>query len=191
MCESAKKVLPNYETLYPVPIVLVTCVDKKNNPNIITIAWCGVVSSAPPAISISIRPSRYSYELISQQKEFVVNIPNIDIAQQTDYCGFVSGRNTDKFKETGLTAITAKKVKSPLIKECPVNIECQLKQVIELGAHHMFIGEIVCVHADKDILDAKNIDYTKARPITYNQGEYWGLGEKIGYYGFSRNMRKD
>jgi len=187
MNTSSKKIFDAYEALYAVPTVLVTCIDKDNKPNIITIAWTGVVSSGPPSVSISIRPGRYSFDLIKNQKEFAVNIPNEQLLRQTDYCGVVSGRKVDKFKETGLTAIPASKIKSPLIKECPVNIECKLANAIDLGCHYMFVGEVLCVHADKSVLDTQGeIDYSKTKPITYNQGEYWSLGQKLGFYGISK-----
>lgn len=186
-----KKILRPYEALYPVSVVLVTCVGKDSKPNIITIAWTGVVCSSPPCISVSIRPSRYSFELIKQTKEFVINIPNEKYLMQTDYCGIISGRNADKFKQTKFTPVAASKVKPPLIKECPVNIECKVKHVIDLGAHHMFIGEVVAVNAEQDILnDFGEIDYSKTKPIVYNQGQYWSLNKRIGEFGISRKTGK-
>lgn len=180
-------ILPS-EALYPVPVVLVSCMDKANQKsNIITIAWCGVVCSAPPALSISIRPSRHSHKLIRSCGDFVVNIPNEKILRQADLCGTRSGKDIDKFKMCSFTAIPSSKILSPMIKECPVNIECVLKDVVKLGAHDMFIGTIVAVHADEDITDGKgNIDYGKAKPFVYNQGEYWNLGKEIGRYGFAK-----
>jgi flavin reductase (DIM6/NTAB) family NADH-FMN oxidoreductase RutF len=117
----------------------------------------------------------------------VVNIPTEDILEETDFCGMVSGENVDKFSETGLTPEPAEKVKPPLIRECPVNIESILKKKIPLGAHHLFIGEIVRVHVDKEVLDDKErIDFTKVAPFVFNQDEYWNLHQKIGVYGFSK-----
>jgi len=183
--------LEKYEALYPVPVVLVTYLDKEGEPNIVTVAWTGVASSSPPTVSISLRPSRYSFTCIKNQLEFVINIPTEDILEKVDYCGLVSGRNVNKFLKAGLGPIEPTKVRPPLIKECPVNIECRLTKVVELGAHHMFIGEITCVHVDEDILNPEGeIDYAKTRPIVYNQGEYWSLGEKRGYYGFSAKTLK-
>jgi len=183
-----KTELPLNASLYPVPVTLVTCIDKKSKKlNVIAIAWCGVICSDPPMISISIRPSRYSHRLISETGDFAVNIPSKKIVRETDLCGTVSGNKSDKFKECPLTAIPSKNILSPLIRECPVNIECKLEQIIKLGSHDMFIGRVVGVHADKEVLgpDGK-IDYARALPFVYNQGEYWGIGEKIGYHGFSR-----
>lgn len=183
----SKLELPPSEGLYPVPVVLVSCRDKvSNNSNIITIAWCGVVCSNPPQLSVSIRPSRHSFKLIKDTGDFVVNIPTAGMLKEADMCGNLSGRSADKFKLCGFTAIPASKVSSPLIKECPVNIECKLKDVLDLGVHHMFIGEVVSVHVDESIADPSGkIDFAKAKPIVYVRGEYWDLGKKIGFYGFS------
>lgn len=177
--------LPLSPTLYPVPVALVSC-GSKDRANITTIAWCGIVCSDPPQLSVSIRPSRHSHKIIKETGDFVVNIPTEDILKKADLCGVVSGRDKDKFKLCGFTKIASSKVNSPMIEECPVNIECKLKDIVSLGAHDMFIGEVVAVHAEKAMLDANGkIDYKKAKPIVYNQGEYWGLGRKIGHHGFS------
>lgn len=178
---------PPSEALYPVPVVLVTCLDRaKSRANAITIAWCGIVASNPPQISVSIRPSRYSHKLIIAEKSFVVNIPTKDIMEKADLCGMRSGKDIDKFKACSFTQVPASRVSAPMIKECPVNIECALKEVLRLGSHDCFIGEVVCVHTDESVLnDSGDIDYAKARPFVFNQGEYWDLGKKIGYYGCS------
>ncbi len=175
------------EALYPAPVVLVSSVDQSTKKaNIITIAWCGVVCSAPPLLSVSIRPGRFSHKLIKDTGDFVVNIPSKEMLMKVDLCGVRSGRDIDKFKACNFTASPSSKVTSPRIEECPVNIECKLKHVINLGAHDMFIGEVVSVHVDERIVDKDgNIDYKKAKPFVYNHGEYWDLGEKIGSYGFS------
>ena len=176
-----------WTALFPCPVVLVTCLDNEGNPNIITLAWVGTVCSEPPIIAVGIRPTRYSYGLIKSNKEFVVNIPTTKILRESDYCGVSSGKNVEKFSETKLTKQKAENVKSPLIKECPVNIECKLKEVIPLGAHDLFLGEIIQVHVDNEILDEKgNIDFKKADPFVFNQGEYWSINKKLGNYGFSK-----
>jgi len=176
-----------YTALFPCPVVLVTCVDSTGKPNIITLAWAGTVSSEPPTIGLGIRPTRYSYKLIEKTKEFVVNIPTTKILKETDYCGVTSGKDTDKFFQTKLTQEPADKVNPPLIRECPVNIECILKDRVPLGTHDLFLGEIVQIHIDQDILDETgNIDFTKADPFTYNHGEYWSTHKKIGSYGFTK-----
>jgi len=180
-----------FTALFPCPVVLVTCVDSAGEPNIITLAWAGTVCSEPPIIGLGIRPTRYSHSLIENSKEFVVNIPTTKILKETDYCGVTSGKDTDKFSETKLTQEQAEKVKPPLIRECPVNMECILKDRIPLGAHDLFLGEIIQVHIDQNILDKKgNIDFTKADPFTYNQGEYWSIHKKIGTYGFSKQKKE-
>lgn len=177
--------------LFPCPVVLVTSVGSSGKPNIITIAWVGTVCSDPPMLSIAIRPPRYSCKLISGSREFVVNIPTKTILRQVDFCGMVSGKSMDKFVETGLTPESAAKVQAPLIKECPVNIECVVKKQMALGAHRLFLGEIVQVHVDKDVLDENGrIDFNRAEPFVYNEGEYWSLSEKIGLYGFSISKKK-
>ena len=176
-----------FTALFPCPVVLVTCVDSKGKPNIITLAWVGTLCSEPPTIGLGIRPTRYSHKLIENCKEFVVNIPTTKIVRETDCCGVTSGRDVDKFSNTKLTQRLADKVKVPLIHECPVNIECILKQKLTLGTHDLFVGEIVQVHIDQDILDENgNVDLTKGSPFTYNLGEYWSLHKKIGTYGFSK-----
>ncbi|MGD9130119.1 MAG: flavin reductase family protein [Candidatus Bathyarchaeota archaeon] len=179
-----------YTALFPCPVVLVTCVDSKGAPNIITLAWAGTVCSEPPTVGLGIRPSRHSHKLIENSREFVVNIPPAKILRETDYCGVTSGRDADKFSETKLTPEQADKVESPLIRECPVNMECKLKDVIPLGAHDLFLGEIVQIHINKDILDDKgHIDFKKANPFVFNVGEYWSLHKKIGTYGYSKRTK--
>lgn len=183
----AKKVLPPAEALYPTPCVLVSCADRETKRhNIVTIAWCGVVCSQPPQVSISVRPSRYSHGMIKASGEFVVNIPTVDQITETDRCGIVSGRDTDKFAACRFTPEPASKVFAPLIKECPVNIECVVRSTHSLGAHDMFIGEVVAVHVDDAVAGpGGKPDIARARPITFDLGDYWSLAEKIGFYGFS------
>ncbi|MEM2146090.1 MAG: flavin reductase family protein [Candidatus Jordarchaeaceae archaeon] len=193
MMLSLKKELTPSIALYPTPVVLATSIDEKGKPNICTLAWAGVVCSEPPQIGISIRPSRYSHGLISKTMEYVVNIPTSDIVKETDYCGMVTGKNVDKFKETKLTPVKAKKVKPPLIKECPVNLECKVKNVIKLGAHDLFIGEIVNINADADVMDSPtSINFGKLKAITWNpiSREYYTLGKALGVYGFSQQSNK-
>ena len=185
----SKKELKPAVALYPTPVILATSVDENGKPNVCTLAWVGVLCSEPPQIGISIRPTRYSHELISKTKEYVVNIPTADIVKETDYCGMVTGRKVDKFKETKLTPIEAKKVKPPLIEECPVNLECKVKDIISLGAHDLFIGEIVCVNASEEVMSSPTkINFGKLNPITWNpvSREYYSLGKPLGSYGFSQ-----
>ena len=177
--------------LNPVPVVMVTCADAEGKPNIITIAWAGTINSEPPMVSISVRKERYSYELIKNKGEFIINIPNCKLAFVTDLCGVKSGRDNDKFSLTGLTAETASNVSVPLIKECPVNIECRVKHVISLGSHDMFISEIVAVNVDESLIDEKGkMDMGKADLICYSHGEYWSLEKSLGYFGYSVTKKK-
>ena len=172
--------------LYPLPVVMVSVADKKGNHNIITVAWAGTVCTNPPMLSISVRPERHSYGMIKETMEFVINLTTEELAYATDYCGVRSGRDVDKFKEMHLTPETATEVKAPLIKESPVNIECKVKEIIELGSHHMFLAEVVAVHVDDKYMNDKNkFELSKAKPLVYSHGEYYTLGENVGRFGYS------
>lgn len=179
--------------LIPLPAVLITCGGYNSRANIITISWCGIVCSQPPMLSISIRENRYSYNIIKSSGEFVANITGADMAKAVDYCGNHSGKDFDKFKETGLTPEKADKVNAPLIKESPINLECQIRKSLELGTHHMFVAEIVATHIEESMLDAKGrLDVQKINPLVYgtNARQYWsGLSKLHGYYGFTRNTK--
>ena len=179
-----KKTLKPDTNLVPVPAVMVSCGDMENS-NIITIAWTGIINSNPPMIYISIRDTRYSYDIIKDNKEFVVNIPSENLIWETDFCGTKSGRNIDKFKEAKLTKERCTKVKAPSILECPINLECKVREIKKLGSHDMFIAEIVAVNAEeKYILDGKlNLD--KLDLITYVSPNYNTASKKIGERGIS------
>ena len=177
--------------LYPLPVVMVSAADKEGRDDIITVAWAGTVCTNPPLVSISIRPERYSYHMIRETGEFVINLTTEELAFATDYCGVKSGRDVDKFKETGLTREKAEKVKAPMIAEAPVSIECKVKEIRELGSHHMFIAQVAAVHADEKYMDEKNrFDLNRARPIVYSHGEYLGTGKKLGTFGYSVKKAK-
>ncbi len=179
----AKLVKRPSTALYPVPAVLVTC-GIGDQANIITLAWAGTICSDPPSVGIAIRPSRHSYDLIRQAEEFVVNIPTTDLVAQVDYCGQVSGRDVDKWAACGFTPEPGSAITTPLIAQCPVNLECKLARIIPLGVHDLFVGEIVAVHVDEAISDSRGrIDYEKARPLAYLGGQYRGIGELLGQYG--------
>ena len=168
-----KKSIGISERMYPNPAVMVSC-SNENIDNIITLAWVGTVCSNPPMISISIRPSRYSHEIISGSKEFVINIPNEEMIRACDFCGTNSGRNIDKFKELGLTKEKGFIVSSPIIKECPINIECRVKEIIHLGTHDMFIGEVVSVDADEEVVYSDGeIDYERIGMLSYLMNNYF------------------
>lgn len=177
--------------LYPLPAVMVSVSDGKGNDNIITVAWTGTVCTNPPMVSISVRPSRYSYQMIKDTGEFVINLTTEELAYATDYCGVRSGRDVDKFAEMNLTKEKAEYVKVPLIKESPVSIECRVKEVKELGSHHMFLAEVLAVHADEEYMDEKEkFHLNKARPLVYSHGEYLGTGKKLGTFGYSVKKKK-
>lgn len=170
----AKKVLPPQTLLYPVPVALVSCGELGGKKNIITLAWVGVVNSEPPMVGIGVRPSRYSHELISKTREFVVNLPRADQVKAVEVCGSTSGCTSDKFAATGLTAVPGAKVRAPLIAECPVNLECRVQQIVNLPTHDLFLAEIVAVHVAEEVLDGHGrIDPDKARPLAYCNGQYW------------------
>lgn len=172
--------------LYPLPAVLVSTADSRGNQNVFTVAWTGTICSDPAMVSISVRPERYSYHMIQETGEFVINLTTKDLAFATDYCGVKSGRDIDKFKEMHLTPLASDKVSAPLIKESPVNIECKVTQTIPLGTHDMFLAEVVAVHADEAYMDEKGkFSFTKANPLVYSHGTYFTLGEKIGSFGYS------
>jgi len=183
----AKVLKEPFRALYPLPIVLVTCLDKAGQPNVITVAWVGTVASIPPCLAIGVRPYRYSHAAIEEQGEFVVNIPNRELLSAVDYCGRMSRhRTSDKFAETGLTPVQASQVASPLIAECPVNIECQLIYSAELGSHTLFVGQILAVHVDEELLDPEGfIDYARTQPVVYLSNEYWSLGQRLATAGFT------
>lgn len=172
--------------LYPLPAVMVSCQKKGEKPNIITVAWTGTVCTNPAMVYISVRPERYSYDIIKETKEFVINLTTKELARATDFCGVRSGRDTDKFKEMKLTPSKSEHILAPGIEEAPVNIECKVKEILELGSHHMFLAEVVGVHADKAYMNEKGkFDLNKAELLAYSHGEYFDLGKKIGTFGFS------
>ena len=172
--------------LYPLPVVLVSAADEEGNTNVLTVAWAGTVCSDPPMVSVSIRPERYSYRMIKETGEFVINLTSEELAYATDYCGVVSGRDADKFKNMHLTPVKGDVVKAPLIKESPVNIECIVKDIKSLGSHDMFIAQVAAVHVDEKYMDTKNKFHLEdAHPIVYSHGIYMSLGKKIGTFGYS------
>ncbi|HHV61909.1 MAG TPA: flavin reductase family protein [Firmicutes bacterium] len=176
--------------LYPVPAVLVSSKGKEGPPNVLTVAWTGTVCSEPPMLSISVRPERYSHALITQSGEFVVNLPTKKLIRAVDLCGVKSGKDMDKFAAAGLTPAPSSVVKAPIIEECPVNIECRVTQAIPLGSHDMFIGEIVTVHVEGELMDKKgHLDLARANLIAWVHGHYAEIGKMMGYFGFSVRKR--
>lgn len=172
--------------LYPAPVVLVSVADASGKTNILTVAWTGTICSDPAMLYISVRPERYSYQMIKESKEFVVNLTTKDLAQATDYCGVRSGKDVDKWKEAHLTAGKAQEVSAPIIMESPVNIECKVVEVKELGSHHMFIAKVVAVDVDPTYLNSKGkLELNRTELIAYSHGEYLETGKSIGTFGYS------
>ncbi len=171
--------------VYPVPAVLVSC-GSNEHANLITVAWTGTLNTNPAMAYISIKPERYSYNIIKETGEFVINLTNEDLCYATDWCGVKSGAKVDKFKELHLHKENAKYVKCPLLKESPVSIECKVKEIIPLGSHHMFVGEVLCIDADNKYINEKGaFDINKCNLISYANGNYYKLGKKIGKFGYS------
>lgn len=169
----------------PVPPTMVSCgtIDK---PNILTIAWTGIINSIPPMTYISVRPERFSYDIIKENLEFVINLPTEKLAKACDWCGVKSGRDVDKFKEMNLTPIKANKIDAPIIAESPINVECKVKEIIRLGSHDMFLAEILAVNVDKNIIDNDGkLLMDKANILAYSHGTYYTLGKALGTFGFS------
>lgn len=172
--------------LYPVPAVLVSCRDKKGNDNVLTVAWAGTICSDPAMLSISVRKERYSYPMIKESGEFVVNLTTRELVRATDYCGVKSGRDEDKFAAAGLTKGEAEKINAPIIMESPVNLECRVVNVLELGSHDMFLAEVVNVQVSDEYMDEKGgFHLNDAKLLAYSHGEYYALGEKLGTFSYS------
>lgn len=176
--------------IYPVPAVLVTSGDMENS-NIITVAWTGIMNTNPAIVYISVRPERHSYKMIKENKEFVINLTNEDLAYATDWCGVRSGSKYDKFKEMNLTKEKAKFVKAPIIKESPVAIECKVIEEREFGSHTTFVAEVLSIDADDKYIDKNGaFDISKCKLIAYANGGYYSLGKKIGKFGYSVQKKK-
>ena len=182
----AKQIWKAGNMVYPLPAVMVTCRDKDGNDNIITVAWTGTICTNPSMAYISVRPERHSYNMIKETGEFVINLTTKELTFATDYCGVKSGRDVDKFKECKLTKENAVHVNVPMIKESPVNIECKVERIDELGSHHMFVAKVLAVHADEKYMDKTGkFNLAKSELIVYSHGEYYSMGEKLGSFGYS------
>lgn len=176
--------------IYPIPAVMVSCGTMEKS-NIITVAWTGILNTNPAIVYISVRPERYSYNLIKEQGEFIINLTNKDLVRQTDWCGVKSGAKVDKFKEMNLHKENANFVKCPMIKESPVSIECKVKEIKELGSHHVFIAEVLAINADEKYIDQNGaFDISKCDLIAYANGGYYTLDKKTGKFGYSVQKKK-
>ncbi|MGN1114106.1 MAG: flavin reductase family protein [Oscillospiraceae bacterium] len=174
----------------PLPPTMVTC-GTCEHPNVLTVAWTGILNTQPPVTYISLRPERYSYSIIKQSGEFVINLTTEQLVKAADYCGVKSGKNTDKFKDMQLTAEKSQKVSAPILAQSPVNIECKVREIIPLGTHHMFLADIVALDVAKELIDSKGrLALDKAGLAAYAHGEYFSLGKKLGYFGFSVRKKK-
>lgn len=176
--------------LYPIPAVMVSCGTMKKS-NIITVAWTGIINTNPALVYISVRPSRYSYNLIKEQGEFVINLTTKKLVRETDWCGVKTGEKVDKFKEMNLHKEKANFVQCPMIKESPVSVECRVKEIKELGSHTMFIAEVLAINSDEKYIDDKGaFDISKCNLISYANGGYYEAGKKLGKFGFSVENKK-
>ena len=168
----------------PVPCVMVSLGDMEK-ANIITVAWCGITNTVPPKTYISVRPSRYSYEILKEKREFVINLTPSSLAKKADWCGTYTGRKVDKFEKCSFTKEKASKIDAPMIGECPISIECKVTDIIPLGSHDMFLADIVAVNVEKSLLEGDKLCINRAHLCAFAHGEYYKLGERIGKFGFS------
>ena len=176
--------------LSPLPPALISC-GTVENPNVMTAAWSGIICTEPTLVYVSIRPSRYSNEIIRKTREFVINVPTVKLAKAVDWCGVKSGRNVDKFKQMHLTALKCSSIKAPQIGESPISLECKVKQITEYGSHDMFLAEVVAVNVDDAYIGEKNdLNLEKAGLLAYAHGFYYSLGKKIGKFGWSVEKKK-
>ncbi len=176
--------------LYPIPAVMVSCGTMEKS-NIITVAWTGILNTNPATVYISVRPTRYSYQLIKEQGEFVINLTTKELVKATDWCGVKTGAKVDKFKEMHLHKEKAQYVKSPMIRESPVSVECRVREIQELGSHHVFIADVLAINCNEKYIDEKGaFDIAKCDLIAYANGGYYSLGKKLGKFGFSVQKSK-
>lgn len=172
--------------LYPLPAVLVSVADREGKTNLFTVAWTGTVCSDPPMVSISVRPERYSYHMIEETGEFVINLTTEALAKAVDYCGVRSGREVDKWEKMNLTQVKGQYVQAPMVAESPVNLECLVTQKLTLGTHHMFLAKVLAVHVEERYLDdSGRFHLEQARPLVYSHGRYFGIGRELGTFGYS------
>ncbi|KOA20454.1 flavoredoxin [Clostridium homopropionicum DSM 5847] len=187
-----KKTYKGSAMLNPVPAVLITSKNKEAKVNVFTVGWIGTACTRPPMITIAIRPERLSYDYIKETGEFVVNLPSKALVKAVDFCGVKSGRTVDKIKELSFELGESKNVSVPYLDNCPISLECRVKDIIPLGSHDLFLAEVLCVHVEEDLIDINGkIHYEKANLICYSHGEYFGLSKNsLGSFGFSVSKKK-
>ncbi len=179
------KIIWNGGTLTaPLPPTLVSC-GTVECPNVLTVAWTGILSTKPPKTYVSIRPERYSYNIIKETGEFVINLPTSSMVRAVDFCGVKSGKNTDKFSVCNLTPVSSSKLSAPVIGECPLSLECKVTDIVPLGSHHMFIADIVAIEVDENLVIENKLHLEKANLLAFAHGEYFELGKRLGNFGFS------
>jgi flavin reductase (DIM6/NTAB) family NADH-FMN oxidoreductase RutF len=179
--------------LAPVPVVLLTCVGRDGVPNILTVSWVSVVCGTPPMVGVAVRTERFSYTRMQETGEFVLNIPSAALLRAVDFCGTVSGETVDKFAQANLTPVPGMKVRPPMIAECPINLECVVRQTLPLGSHALFLAEVAAVHADADVVEDGTIVLGRVAPLTFDPfgGDYWSLKEVVAHHGFSDGRMPD
>lgn len=179
--------------IYPLPAIIVSCGDIEGESNLFTASWVGTICTNPPMCYVSIRPERHSYGLIKEQMEFALNLTTVSMAQETDWCGVVSGKRVDKIKESGLEIEPARFIKAPLLVASPISLECRVREILPLGSHDMFVADVVNVRADEQYIDpeTRGFDMERAGLLTYAHGEYFALGEFLGHFGWSVSKQSD
>ncbi|QGU95312.1 flavin reductase family protein [Clostridium bovifaecis] len=187
-----KKTFKGSAMLNPVPAVLITSKNNEGKVNVFTVGWIGTACTRPPIISVAIRPERLSYEYIKESSEFVVNLPSKNLVKAVDFCGVKSGRTLDKVKELKFNLAESEDISVPYIDDCPITLECKVKDIISLGSHDLFLGEVLSVHVEESLIDEKGkIHYDKANLICYSHGEYFGLSkDALGSFGYSVRKKK-
>ncbi|HYL80499.1 MAG TPA: flavin reductase family protein [Candidatus Acidoferrum sp.] len=182
-----KVTLETSALLVPAPVILLSCVGEAGSPNIMGVSWASVVCATPPMVSVALRAERLSYSLIRETGEFVLNIPSASLLRAVDFCGTVSGQDLDKFSKAGLTPVPGLKVRAPLVQECPIHLECVVRQSLVLGSHVLFLAEVVALRADAEVVEDGAIIVGRVAPLAYDPfgGDYWNLKEVVGHHGFS------
>ena len=177
--------MPPSTLLAPIPAVMVSCGAKESGTDIVTIAWTGIINSHPAKTYISVRPERYSYGIIKEKREFVINLVSSDLARATDLCGMKTGAKVDKFKEANLTPEYVEEAECPIIKECPISLVCKVTDIVPLGSHDMFIADIAAIYVSEEMMEGGKLCINRAHLAAYAHGEYYTLGKRIGKFGFS------